>query len=315
MWSSIRGTDEISHPSGFVAVGVAVAIVLWIPAAAVETWSALRHEPNHGAVRVEPSRFGQSLVLVGVVVVAGSIPLTLLFRWLVNATPWWPAVMVIASIVATRSFGPRILRAMHRYDPLPDELDRELSSIAASSGMSDVRFGRLGPGHGERGLNALTLGFGSSPLVLCTPDLLGADAELRDFVVAHEVAHLRRHHHRSAFVVSAVGSSFELGVLWLVSAKAPTDRWLDLTDARSLPLAVALVGLAGLVTGAFEAWVSRAHERMADTDALAEVGSPGESLLRVLVQHDHSDLAPSRLARWFAPHPSPAERLAQAASR
>ncbi len=310
-----RENGAITDPRGFIGMGVVIAIVLWIPSAVAEAWSAFRHEPRFDGIRVEARRFVMSLVAVGGLVVAGSVSLILLFRWLEMTTSWWPVVVLVGSVAATTSIGPWFVAATNRFDPLPVELDLELSSIAAAAGVPGVRFGRLDSRSGERGLNALTLGLRSPSLVLCTPELLEADAELREFVVAHELAHVRRRHHRSALVVSVIGSSIELGALWLASIASPTDQWFDLGDARSLPLVVGLVGAVGLVSGSLEAWVSRAHERQADVDALAGFGSPGESSMRQLVQNERSDLAPSRLARWFAPHPSPAERLAQSVNR
>lgn len=302
--------------------GAVVALAMWLPRVAIDGWMEYRHEPRFdGAATLPLDRFLRvSVVGTAGVLALGAIGAAFVHRS-ASATPWWPLLLLVGGAAVIMVFGPIGVRFAHRSTPLDPALEAELSLVAAAGGVREVAWGRL-EATVESGINAVSIrGLGGSR-VLCTEALLRAEPELRNFVVAHEIGHLRRGHHRRALVTSLLGLALEIGALWMV------DRWLlqglddDLLEVRSAaggvadpcnwPLAVGVMVLAAIAVGLFEAWLSRSHERAADLDAMASVGVPDLAAIRSLHEHDRSDLAPGLLARLFAPHPSPAERLMRA---
>ncbi len=309
LWAVASFDDACARrPVAAMAVGAAIAASSWLPGVVVDTWMEYRHEPRFGSAPLPVLRFTTVVAMGGVLTVALGAAVAIALRSVIELTAWWPAI-TWSAVVATVVFaGPGIARGFHRGEPLDPEAEAEFAIIARSGGVTSIDWQRLTSAT-ESGLNAMTLGVFGRPVVLCTPELLAADDDLRDFVVAHEVAHVRRRHHRQALITSAAGMAIEVGALWMVH-RVSLD-WFDagLLDARSLPPAMAVLAAVALPVGFVEAWQSRANERRADLDAIANIGSPGAVVLRVLHQHDRSDLDPGRLARLASGHPTPAERL------
>ncbi len=310
--------------------GACVALALWSPRVLVDSWMEYRHEPRFGEGTTLPVDRFLVVSLVGTVGVAafGAIVAALVIG-AASATSWWPLIVVAGGAAGLAVSGPIAARLAHRGVPLDPHVESELATIAAAGGVGEVAWGRMVTTF-EAGMNAVSLGGIGGARVLCSDALLDADPELRDFVVAHEIGHLRRGHHQRAFLISLVGLAAEVGALWLAD-RWLADRWLlhgvglaeggpveggspagGVVDPRHWPLAVGVVALSALPVGLFEAWRSRSHERRADLDAMATVGVPDLAAMRSLHEHDRSDLAPGRMARLVARHPSPAERLRQA---
>ncbi len=300
--------ESARRPVAALAVGAAIAASSWFPGVVVDTWMEYRHEPRFGSTPLPIVRFTTVVLMGGVLTVALGAAAAVALRSVVGLTVWWPAITWVAVVAVVVFAGPGLARGFHRGEPLDPQVATEFATIARSGGVSAIEWQRLTSAT-ESGLNAMTLGVFGRPVVLCTPELLAADDDLRDFVVAHEVAHVRRRHHRQALFTSAVGMAVEVAALWLMH-RASLDRFdTGLLDARSLPPAMAVLAAVALPVGFVEAWQSRANERRADLDAIANLGSPGAVVLRVLHQHDRSDLDPGRLARLASGHPTPAERL------
>lgn len=303
--------------AGAAVAGAAVGWALWLPGLIVDTWSEYYHEPRFGSTPLPRSRYLSAVGLTAMVITAIGAAVAVGFGWVVARTPWWPVLIGSVWAVFMLGVGPALVRHRQRFEPLAGTDDADLGALARWFGLGRVQFGRLGAGPDRaepEGINAVSLGMGR-PLVLCSDALLAAGPPLREFVVAHELAHLRHRHHRRGVLVSVATSAVELAGLWALWRWSGLDRWVGgLDDPRAWPVAVGALAAMSSVTGVLEAWLARAYERQADDDALGLVGSPGEAALRQLLDHDRSELVPRAPWRWWMQHPAPAERLARAAA-
>ncbi len=137
-------------------------------------------------------------------------------------------------------------------------------------------------------------------------------------VVAHELAHAR---HRDVATGTALGA---LGAAAAVVALALLDDWQPLlraagvtalTEPPAVALLLALVTVAGLVTGPVQAWLSRRIEARADAHALALTGD-AEAFAAMQARLAALNLAdpdpPPVEHALFASHPSTVQRIAAA---
>ncbi len=303
--------NAASSTNAMLASGAAVGAAFWLPHLLVDAWIEYRHEPRFGRCSAP---FG-SFVLVslfGTVGVLGvGAVLALVVQRVSAATVWWPLVLWALLVVVMGGVGPVAARRADHSTRLDPVVEAELQLVADAGGVPHVTWGRLGSAK-EMGINAASIGGIGTPRVLCSDALVAADPELRNFVVAHEIGHLARHHHGRAFAVSLVGVAFELASLWTVDHMALGRIGGGVSDPRNWPLAVAVLVVAAVLTEVVESWLSRMHERQADLAAVETVGALGAPTLRALHDHGRSDLDPGVLRRVFAPHPPPAERLASA---
>lgn len=167
------------------------------------------------------------------------------------------------------------------------------------------------PGKAGRSMMAGALGLGPNRRVVLDRGLLEADGRLRDFVVAHELAHLARHHVAIRVLTAGVGVIAMAAIVAAAVVDGRLWRWFGLTPADPLGLAlVVLVAvMAQLLVQASAAWLSRAQERSADAIAASNVAVPDAGQLSRMYVDAGVDLDPPRWARAWAEHPLSAERL------
>ncbi|HOB51393.1 MAG TPA: M48 family metalloprotease [Acidobacteriota bacterium] len=141
-----------------------------------------------------------------------------------------------------------------------------------------------------------------------------------DAVIAHELGHLKRGHHRLVGWVFAIifvllffvgGTVFAvIAILWRMAAEAAgwggVDRLPDLLDAMILILAP--LGFGAALWG--QLFVRRRCERSADRAAVALTGDP-ESAITALVKLSRMNLVPIRWGFWdeqLGTHPATLRR-------
>lgn len=189
----------------------------------------------------------------------------------------------------------------------------DLAGLARRHGVDPVRFALVDEG----GPNACAVGFGSRRQVLVDRSLVNGPTSIRDFVVAHELTHLARHH---PVIRAALGAVAALTVLLAPVVLAPGGRpwsWFGLRpdDPLSVPVTALVVLGAVAVVSAPIAWVLRALERSADAGAVATVGPLDQAVAVELHLASGVELDPPLLTRLTAHHPGPAERVEMIARR
>jgi STE24 endopeptidase len=248
-------------------LGAGLVAALWltrIPFAAAGQWWRRRHDVSH--LGYLPYLAGDWPWLLGQLAVAAlaAAAVVLLARRL-GRWAWLAAWGVLVALAAAYVLAGPLLLAP-RLEPLRDlRLAAEIRELAQRQGLGDVRVEVRRAASRTRAVNAEAIGVWPSTTVVLWDTLLAPDVsrgEVR-FVVAHELAHVSRHHP-------------EKGVAWFALLALPC-AWLvfrlaDLRDPANVPVAAFVaVGLA-LVLAPFANAVSRRYEREADWVALRETG-------------------------------------------
>lgn len=286
-----------------VWITLLVALVWWAPPTLVEVWNGRCHEPAFGHPRSAPSQliWGATASLALHLIVFAALASVVILAPDSAAVPMGIGVfLAVAFPVAALLLGPALTNAIHRSREIEGGAAEDLARLGMQSGLPHVRFMELRNG-ALRGSNAFAAGVGRRATVSLSPDLVSGAGALRSHVVAHELAHLRRRH--GGWTAAATGA----GSAAVVAAAVPI-AWLMADGGARVPMLILVAVVASAPVHLGLSWLSRAYERRADLDAAALVGTSPD-LVRVFHLSDRALLEPSRIARLFAAHPSPAERL------
>jgi STE24 endopeptidase len=220
-------------------------------------------------------------------------------RWWLVAAPVF-AVVAVAAVVAQPLLSPR-LEPVQRSDVV-----RQVEELAAREGLPrpgvEVRRTR----GRTRQLNAEALGIGPTTRVVLWESTLALPAAERAFLVAHELAHVKRSHLWKGlawFVLLLVPG------LALLARLAPLRRPDDV--ARALLLAFLLLLAATPIANA----VSRRYEAEADWVALETTRDPDSAKRFLAALAEAAVRDPSPPQWWtvvFGTHPTLAERAGMA---
>ena len=201
----------------------------------------------------------------------------------------------------------------NRFEPLgDDELVRRLERVAVAAGVPIAGVLVADESRRSRRDNAYVSGLGATRRVVIYDTMLEHPPELIEQVVAHELGHWRRHHIRQQIPVFALTTFAAFVVLRLLAGWDALFTWLGIDgigDPASLPLVVLGAQVGSMVTGLITSWLSRAHEREADLDALDVLRQPDGmvEMLRRLHVKNLADLEPGRAAADSG-HPSARRR-------
>ncbi len=200
---------------------------------------------------------------------------------------WWPTPaeptrwFEASDILASRTRGGWSglqLPVSSTGSPLRDQ---RLDELAARFGLVGVEFVVV---HGNE-INASS----SGSTVSINEATLRQPAPVSEWLIAHELAHIRLRHGRKLLLL--------IVVLWLTTAAVFV--WFNLFAGI----------LTGVVLFAGNRWVSRAFERQADISASRLVDRPDMRDLTEMALRSSGNLAPSGMRRMMRRHPAPAERL------
>lgn len=312
-----------------VAAGTIVTVLaLRLPAVAADAWFEYRFRHGREDHRPAPIRWfaltsGALTAAIALVVLIGS---GTIYRTAV-LTDRWPFIAAGLVVIATAgfSFGERWLRQLggSAEEAIEDdELLNRLDRLASSIGLSGIHFATSAPpeaggvvqelaSNDSEVPNAYSVGLGPNRRVVMTGALLEEPETIADFVVAHELTHVSKRH---VLTQTAVAVAAALMIIAAVAfAQSTGQPWqafgFEPTDPLGLPVTALLILLVLGALGPASGWLSRAQERAADAGAVTIVGVPRAADARRLYVATTADLRPPVLARIYAPHPAPAERL------
>ena len=161
-------------------------------------------------------------------------------------------------------------------------------------------------------LNAYVSGFGSTRRVVLY------DNVVRDLprgqilsIVAHELGHARHDDVLTGSALAALATTLAVGLLGLVLPLVRSGAG-GMRDPTVVPLVVALVALATLLSSPINNGLSRLIETRADVASLEATRDPAtfEKMQRELDLHSLSDNGPAWSHFWFGSHPTTLERIA-----
>ena len=223
-------------------------------------------------------------------------------RWWLAAAPVFVVVGIVA-IVAQPLLSPR-LEPVQRRDVV-----RQVEELAAREGLPrpDVEIRRT---RGRtRLLNAEALGIGPTTRVILWESTLALPAGERAFLVAHELAHVKRSH---------LWKGLAWFVLLLVPGLALLARLAPLRLSEDIPRALLAAFVLLLVATPIANAVSRRYEAEADWIAIETTRDPAGAK-RFLAELAGAGVRDPSPPRWwsvvFGTHPTLAERAGMADAR
>ncbi|HEX5968657.1 MAG TPA: M48 family metalloprotease, partial [Intrasporangium sp.] len=204
--------------------------------------------------------------------------------------------------------------------PMPaGPLRDELVTMAARDGLPVRDVLVADASRRTTGLNAYVSGFGATRRLVVYDTLLreAPAGEVRS-VVAHELGHARHRDPELGTLLGAIGAAAAVVALYLVGhwdALLRRSGVDSIGSPRAMALVLALVVLAGLVSGPVQNLVSRRIEARADHHALGLTHDPATfaTMQLRLAELNIADVHPPRIEYvLFATHPDTVERIAAA---
>ncbi len=231
----------------------------------------------------------------------------------------WPAVAggLLAVLVLAGSFVyPVVVEPLfNHFTSLPDgELRTRVLALADQEGVRIDDVLVADASRRTTTLNAYVSGFGDTRRVVLYDNLVNdVPQEQTLSVVAHELAHAKHDDVLTGSLIGAAGALFGVGVLALVVGAVGDRRGVTMRDPEVVPLVLALIAVATLLTMPVENGISRRIETRADVDALVATRDPEAfvAVQRELALRSLSDPTPPAWAQWwFGSHPITLVRIA-----
>ncbi|WP_134738733.1 M48 family metallopeptidase [Nocardioides sp. 503] len=233
----------------------------------------------------------------------------------------WPAIagagLGVLVLVGSFVYPLAVEPLFNHFEPLPDgSLRTAIMQLADEEGVTVDDVLVADASRRTTTLNAYVSGFGGTRRVVVYDNLvddLPQDETLS--VVAHELAHARHGDVITGSLLGASGGLVAAGLLSLVLARVRRRGGPGLTDPAVVPLVLALVAIASLVTSPVSNTISRQIETRADVDALRTTRDPDafiamQTQLGLRSLNDPTPPAWSQV--WFGSHPTGLTRIALA---
>jgi STE24 endopeptidase len=315
----VDGIDQDRWVVRLIVVMAAFVAVFAIVDLPVSIWTEFVHEKKWGFSTQTPGRYIGDFFKGLVLGMAIQTPLLLGLWWLIRHTDmWWVFgwIMFLGfSVILALIYPIVIMPIFNKFTPLEDEeLAVRLRNLAQGVGMNVSGVQVMDASKRTKKDNAFFAGMGKTRRVVVYDNLLAQPHPVIGSVVAHELGHWRRRHIASSIALGTVTSFLLFLVLHMVSTWEVALRWAgvdSIKDPASLPLVLLVFVSASSLTGLVSAWLSRAHERQADLDAL-EISQDYDAFIETehgLSTRNLIDLAPTWWRYVRASHPPPAERL------
>ncbi len=247
--------------------------------------------------------------------------LTALFA-LIRALPRaWPIPVAAgaAGIVLAVSFLYPVLvePVFNRFTPMPaGELRTSLLALADKDGVPVRDVLVADASRRTTALNAYVSGFGSTRRIVLYDTLVDGipDNEIR-VVVAHELGHAKYRDVLAATVAGALSAGALVGLIGLALTSGALLRRSgaeSAADPRVLALVLAVVAVAGTLSGPMQQLVSRRVETRADVSALELTADPlgaATAQRRLSVENLSDPEPPAWVFALFASHPTAPQRI------
>ena len=229
----------------------------------------------------------------------------------------WPAVAgtILGALVMVGSFVYPVLvePAFNHFTPLPDGALR--TQILHLADVEHVHLDDVLVADASRRtttLNAYVSGYGSTRRVVLYDNVIHdlPRAQILS-IVAHELGHAHYDDVLTGSILAALGTTLGIGLLGLVMSflrGAPGG----MRDPTVVPLVLALVAIASLLSSPVNNGLSRLIETRADVASLEATRDPAAfiRMQRELDLHSLSDNGPTWSHVWFGSHPTTLERIA-----
>ncbi|MFF5082670.1 M48 family metallopeptidase [Actinoplanes sp. NPDC000266] len=256
--------------------------------------------------------------------VIGGLALAGFFAVTHFAPRWWWAIGAVgaAGLVVLLSFVLPVLvePVFNKFTPMADgPLRTSLMQLAERDGVPVKDVLVADASRRTKAVNAYVSGIGPTRRIVVYDTMLTeATPDEVVSVTAHELGHAKDGDVLMGTILGALGAAVAVIALYLLGSW----QWLldragvdSIGEPRAIALLLAMVTLAGLVSGPAQAFVSRRVEARADTHALDLTADAAtfEAMQRRLGTVNLSDPDPPAWEHTlFASHPSTVERMAAA---
>jgi STE24 endopeptidase len=227
---------------------------------------------------------------------------------------WWlpGAGGMVAVGVLSLIAGPTLLDPIfNEFEPAEDELRERIEALAADAGVPVDRVLVMDASKRTTASNAYVTGLGPTKRVVLYDTLVrDLQPDEVDFVVAHELAHVRHRDVQRGLALAAVSSP---ALMWSIARLA--RRMGARPDGGALPTLALAAGLVATPFGMLTNGFSRRMERRADAFAMDLVDDPRTQIAvqRELCVRNVAEPEPPRWVRLvFGSHPTTLERIAMA---
>ncbi len=316
--------------------GVLTALALRLPSNVADAWFEYRHEPRVLGTVPSPVRWFIGVVTATTLLFAAisTVGSWALFQ-LVGSREQWPLILssaIVGSVIAVTALERSVrhwvkVRTGRICESGLDPARADFEHLATLFGLDGISFlcerGRASetldaalpaehsPVSMLDGATAYTTGIGPNRRVVVSQKLMSEPPATRNFVVAHEIAHVSARH---VLVQTLIGTTSAIAFVWICAALAADGRpwaWFGMEPLSpcSLPILALIVTTYSALVAPATSWLARSHERQADLGAFGAVGLQDLDVIRTLYLAPDIDLEPPWWVRLYSNHPTPAERL------
>ncbi len=233
---------------------------------------------------------------------------------------WWliSAGAVGLALVAWYSLAPYLIEPLfYRLTPFKSKsLKNRLYPLLRKSRLEQNLLYEADSGKRTKEVNAYTSGLFLGKRIVLYDVLVGeAEPSEIEFVVAHEIAHLKMNHILLGIVLGtggAAGILFVTGALLKLSARRKTQEDRERLGANSVPVFFFWLHVILFFIMPIECAISRRFERSADRDAIKLTQDPKGAawLFEKVARKNLADLDPPAIAKfWLYTHPPILERI------
>ena len=310
--------------SGWVLELVVGAFVITVADTIATAWVSgylqLVYDKRWGLSNQTPGRFvADQLKDIVVSTVLLTVLLTPVYAAIHATSLWWlwgwVAFMVVI-LAVTFIYPVVVMPRFNKFSPLAEgELRSRIEEVARLADTEIEGVYTMDASKRSTRGNAFVAGFGATKRVVLFDTILDYPLGTIAQIVAHEIGHYRLKHitksvpFQAALFLVAFAFVAVLGSWEPLLDLAGVD---DLGDPGSLPLFLALFGVAWSGLNLAQAWFTRFKEREADLEALELLDRPDDfiDVWRRMAPDNKVELEPSWWARLNHNHPEVPERMA-----
>jgi STE24 endopeptidase len=261
-----------------------------------------------------PEWFGEQMMVLGLVLMLGSIFFTAIYLIIRAArNTWWlwgAGVTIVFSAALAMAYPVFIAPLFNTSTPMEQsELRDDIIAMAQANGVPADNVYVYDRSRQTNSISANVSGFGGTLRISLADTLLErASPEATRAVMAHEIGHYVLGHLYSNLALSSLVILFTFAAVHFgFRVVAKNGRWgiRDISDPAGLPLFMVLLTVIGLFTTPIMRNIVYFNEQQADMFGLNAAREPDGFAEAALLLSEYRKMEPSPFEEWFFyDHPS-----------
>lgn len=317
-WFRETGLSPLAQGVAFFGLALVAYVALSLPFDAFDTFGV---EEAFGFNRQSVGLWARDKAVATFVSLVIALPLVAAVLWFLAAFPtyWWVAALALyaAFAVAMQVLLPRVVMPLfYDFEPVESgDLRDAVEEVFDRAGFSCEEVYTMDASSRSSHSNAFFAGFGRTKRVVLFDTLVEQmdETEIQG-VLAHELAHWKRHHVWKQMAGSVVRVGVALVAVHLLTSQPWLTGMFGVPETAYAELLLALLWVLPLMelTAPVENRLSLSHEREAD-DFAADVLGSGQPLVDALCELTGENLSNPfphpAYATWRYSHPPVPERI------